>query len=58
VSEAQPTSAEMVTTIAREHPGRHPYTLALLLQARYGRALEGREVARILAGSIPVQTGS
>jgi len=56
VSEAQPTPAEMVATIAREHPGQHPYTLALLLQARYGRVLEGREVARILAGSMPVQT--
>jgi len=58
VSEAQPTPAEMVSTIAREHPGRHPYTLSLLLQVRYGRVLEGREVARILAGLTPVQTGS
>jgi hypothetical protein len=47
----------MVATIAREHPGRHPYTLALLLQARYDRILEGREVARLMAGLIPGQTG-
>jgi hypothetical protein len=52
------TTAEIVAAIQTEHPGRHPYTLALLLQARYGRVLEGREVARILAGLIPVQTGS
>ena len=52
-----PTPAEMVATIAREHPGRHPYTLALLLQARYDRILEGREVARLMAGLIPGQTG-
>ncbi len=51
-------TAEIVATIAREHPGQHPYTLSLLLQARYGRVLEGREVARILAGLIPVQIGS
>jgi len=57
VSEPRCT-AEMVATIAREHPGQHPYTLSLLLQARYGRALEGREVARVLAGLIPVQIGS
>jgi hypothetical protein len=51
------TTAEMVAAIAREHPGRHPYTLALLLQARYDRTLGGREVARIMAGLIPGQTG-
>jgi len=50
------TTAEMVAAIQAEHPGRHPYTLSLLLQARYGRVLEGREVARILAESMPVQT--
>ncbi len=54
----QPTAAEMVATIAREHPGRHPYTLALLLQVRYDRVISGREVARVLAGGIPIQTGT
>jgi hypothetical protein len=53
----QPSAAEMVAAIAGKHPGRHPYTLALLLQARYGRVLEGREVARLMAGLIPGQTG-
>ena len=53
----QLSAAEMVAAIAREHPGRNPYTLALLLQARYDRILEGREVARIMAGLIPGQTG-
>jgi hypothetical protein len=53
----QLSAAEMVAAIAREHPGRHPYTLALLLQARYGRFLEGREVARLMTGLIPGQTG-
>jgi hypothetical protein len=48
----------MVATIAREHPGRHPYTLALLLQVRYDRVISGREVARVLAGGIPIQTGT
>jgi hypothetical protein len=48
----------MVSTIAREHPGRHPYTLALLLQARYDRVISGREVARLLAEGIPIQTGT
>jgi len=52
------TPAEMVSTIAREHPGRHPYTLALLLQARYDRVISGREVARLLAEGIPIQTGT
>jgi hypothetical protein len=47
----------MVATIAREHPGRHPYTLALLLQARYDRVISGREVARLLREAIRVQTG-
>ena len=54
----QPTPAEMVATIAREHPGRHPFTLSLLVQARYGRTIDGREVARLLREAIPVQTGS
>lgn len=58
MSEAQPTPAEMVSTIAREHPGRHPYTLSLLLQVRYGRVVYAREVARLLAEGIPVQTGT
>ena len=53
-----PTPAEMVSAIAREHPGRHPYTLSLLLQARYDRTITGREVARLLAEGIPVQTGT
>lgn len=56
MSEAQLTAAEMVATIAREHPGRHPYTLALLLQVRYDRVISGREVARLLREAIPVQT--
>ena len=51
-----PTPAEMVSAIAREHPGRHPYTLSLLLQARYDRTITGREVARILAEGTPIQT--
>ncbi len=54
----QPTAAEMVAIIAREHPGRHPYTLALLLQARYDRVISGREVARLLREAIRVQTGT
>jgi hypothetical protein len=53
----QLSAAEMVAAIAHDHPGRHPYTLALLLQARYGRTLDGREVARLMAGLIPGQTG-
>ena len=53
----QLSAAEMVAAIQAEHPGRHPYTLALLLQARYGRILEGREVARLMPGLIPGQTG-
>jgi hypothetical protein len=52
------TPAEMVSAIAREHPGRHPYTLSLLLQVRYDRTISGREVARILAERTPVQTGT
>ena len=51
-----PTPAEMVSAIAHEHPGRHPYTLSLLLQVRYDRTISGREVARILAERTPVQT--
>lgn len=51
----QPTAAEMVAAIAREHPGRHPFTLSLLLQARYGRTIDGREVARLLREATPVQ---
>ena len=37
-----PTPTEMVSAIAREHPGRHPYTLSLLLQVRYDRTISGR----------------
>ena len=51
------STAEMVAAIAREHPGRHPYTLSLLLQARYGRIVEGREVARILSLSFAGHSG-
>ena len=51
-----PTPAEMVAAIAREHPGRHPYTLSLLLQVRFGRVVCAREVARILAEETPIQT--
>jgi len=51
-----PTPAEMVSVIAREHPGRHAYTLALLLQARYDRVISGREVGRLLREAMPVQT--
>ncbi len=51
-----PTPVEMVTAIAREHPGRHPYTLSLLLQVRFGRMVYAREVARILAERTPIQT--
>lgn len=51
-----PTPAEMVTAIAREHPGMHPYTLSLLLQVRFGRVVVGQEVARILAERSPIQT--
>ena len=54
----QLTPAEMVAAIAKEHPGRHPFTLSLLLQARYGRIIDGREVARILRETIPVQTST
>jgi hypothetical protein len=46
----------MVTAIAREHPGMHPYTLSLLLQVRFGRVVVGQEVARILAERSPIQT--
>ena len=53
-----PTPAEMVAAIAREHPGRHPYTLSLLLQVRFGRMVYAREVARILAERTPVQAGA
>ena len=53
-----PTPAEMVAAIAREHPGRHPYTLSLLLQVRYDRVIIGREVARLLAEGTPVQTST
>ena len=53
-----PTPAEMVFAIAREHPGRHAYTLSLLLQARYGRTIGAREVARLLREPPPVQTGA
>jgi hypothetical protein len=55
VSEGQPTPAELVAAIAREHPGRHPYTLSLLLQARYGRTIGAREVVKLLQESTPVQ---
>ncbi len=51
-----PTAAEMVTAIARELPGMHPYTLSLLLQVRFGRMVYAREVARILAERTPIQT--
>ena len=53
-----PTPAEMVSAIAREHPGRHPYTLSLLLQVRYGRVIGGKEVARLLAEANRIQTGT
>jgi hypothetical protein len=46
----------MVTAIARELPGMHPYTLSLLLQVRFGRMVYAREVARILAERTPIQT--
>ena len=51
-----PTPAEMVAAIASEHPGKHPYTLSLLLQVRFGRMVYAREVARILAERTPTQT--
>ncbi len=51
-----PTPAEMVTAIAREYPGMHPYTLSLLLQVRFGRMVYARDVARILAERTPIQT--
>jgi hypothetical protein len=46
----------MVTAIAREYPGMHPYTLSLLLQVRFGRMVYARDVARILAERTPIQT--
>ena len=38
----------LLTALAQELPGAHPYSLALLLQARTGRVVTGREVARLL----------
>lgn len=45
---ANPTTTALLTTLARQHPGAHPYTLALLLQAQHGRMVTGQEVKRLL----------
>ncbi|MEB3361371.1 MAG: hypothetical protein VKI42_04505 [Synechococcaceae cyanobacterium] len=42
-----PTTA-LVAAMAREHPGAHPYTLSLLIQAQHGRMVTGQEVKRLL----------
>lgn len=50
----------LLAALAQELPGTHPYSLALLLQARTGRVVTGREAARLLrevkATPIPVRT--
>lgn len=51
---------EALQQLAAEHPGAHPFTLALLLQARTGRTLSGAQVAQVLRGvkgppPIPIQ---
>lgn len=38
----------LLAALAQEFPGEHPYSLALLLQARTGRVVSGREAVRLL----------
>lgn len=59
---SEPSPAELVASAAREHPGAHPYSLALLIEVRHGRRMSGQEVARLLRQGkttlAPVQTGT
>ncbi len=44
----RPELERQLRALAREHPGEHPYTLALRFQARTGKILSGREVRQVL----------
>lgn len=40
--------ANLLRKLADENPGAAPYTLALLLDARYGHRISGAQAARLL----------
>ncbi len=62
MSQPEPSLAELVAAAAREHPGAHPCSLALLIEVRHGRSATGREMASLLreakARLAPVQIGA
>jgi len=45
----RPELRRQLQALARRHPGIHPYTLALRLQAQTGRILTGQQVKQLLA---------
>lgn len=45
----RPELERQLLALAREHPGEHPYTLALRFQARTGKILTGQQVRQMLA---------
>jgi len=45
----RPELRRQLQALARLHPGIHPYTLALRVQAQTGRVLTGQQVKQLLA---------
>jgi hypothetical protein len=45
----RPELRRQLQTLARRHPGIHPYTLALRFQAQAGRVLTGQQVKQLMA---------